>query len=255
MTGPLRRLARQMSNAGAPRVHSMARLPFNPAPAPMAGTAGEPGPPMRYSAVPAYATSFATGGFLAAPVDDSLPASPQEQGRSEWLPPRPLATPIAAECATAVNARAADRLASPELVPTVTADAHTPTAKPVPPAARDEISRGAREAGAPTLAETGTVVPTPHSEVTGTPDLERGRRPPIPPLVASDRLSGNPGTRPSSPQAYSASPTAQADEIHIHIGRIEVTAVHEPAAVAARRKPRGREPMSLDEYLAKRQSK
>jgi hypothetical protein len=49
-----------------------------------------------------------------------------------------------------------------------------------------------------------------------------------------------------------AQQTGPADEIHIHIGRIEVTAVQEPAAPAPRRKPKGREPMSLDDYLAKR---
>jgi hypothetical protein len=43
-------------------------------------------------------------------------------------------------------------------------------------------------------------------------------------------------------------------EVHVHIGRIEVTAVHEPppAKPAASRR---RAPMSLDEYLAKRQGR
>jgi hypothetical protein len=136
----------------------------------------------------------------------------------------------------------------------VTANVHTPTAKPVSPAPPDEIPGNARVAGALALAETATVVPTPHSYGNGKPALDRGHRPPIPPLVASDRLLGDPGTQPPGSQAHRVSPTAPTGEIHIHIGRIEVTAVHEPAAVAARRKPRGREPMSLDDYLARRQS-
>ena len=40
-------------------------------------------------------------------------------------------------------------------------------------------------------------------------------------------------------------------EVHVHIGRIDVTAVHEPAA--PRRRPAGAPaPMSLDTYLARR---
>jgi hypothetical protein len=40
------------------------------------------------------------------------------------------------------------------------------------------------------------------------------------------------------------------NEVHIHIGRIEVTAVHEPAP--ARRRAAATPPMSLDSYFAKR---
>lgn len=41
------------------------------------------------------------------------------------------------------------------------------------------------------------------------------------------------------------------NEVHVHIGRIEVTAL--PEAPAAKPRARGRQPMSLDEYLARRQ--
>ncbi|WP_157633638.1 hypothetical protein [Thioflavicoccus mobilis] len=44
---------------------------------------------------------------------------------------------------------------------------------------------------------------------------------------------------------------AATPEVHVHIGRIEVTAVQEPAP--ARRAPRRAAPtMSLDDYLARR---
>jgi hypothetical protein len=49
----------------------------------------------------------------------------------------------------------------------------------------------------------------------------------------------------------SAGSIEETTEVHISIGRIEVTAVHEPAPskpAAARRNA----PMSLDDYLAKR---
>ena len=40
-------------------------------------------------------------------------------------------------------------------------------------------------------------------------------------------------------------------EVHVHIGRIEVTAVHEAAPERPKRPP-ARGPMSLDEYLTRR---
>jgi hypothetical protein len=43
----------------------------------------------------------------------------------------------------------------------------------------------------------------------------------------------------------------EATEVHIHIGRIDVTAVHEPA-LPGRQQAATRSPMSLDAYLAKR---
>jgi hypothetical protein len=55
-------------------------------------------------------------------------------------------------------------------------------------------------------------------------------------------------TRPQRPGA-----TDDSTEVHIHIGRIDVTAVHEPPP--RRRAPAaGSAPMSLDAYLAKRRS-
>jgi hypothetical protein len=55
---------------------------------------------------------------------------------------------------------------------------------------------------------------------------------------------------PSSAPA-SAIPAREPDEVHIHIGRIEVTAIHEskPASRASRK---GAPPLSLDDYLARR---
>jgi hypothetical protein len=55
-----------------------------------------------------------------------------------------------------------------------------------------------------------------------------------------------PSLRPSaSPVQATAEPT----EVHVHIGRIEVTAVHEPPAPHRPAPPRAA-PMSLQAYLA-----
>ncbi|WJN57324.1 hypothetical protein OH686_01165 [Pseudomonas sp. SO81] len=55
---------------------------------------------------------------------------------------------------------------------------------------------------------------------------------------------------PAAPSAVKA-PPQQADEVHIHIGRIEVTAIQE-SAPSKRETRKGPAPLSLDDYLAKR---
>ena len=91
-------------------------------------------------------------------------------------------------------------------------------------------------------------------------------RPLPPPLVAparpQDRAAHRPGSALARPEEAAAdravrpriaSASAPTDrEVHVHIGRIEVTAVRD-APVAKRPPPKGRAPLSLDEYLARRQ--
>ncbi len=64
------------------------------------------------------------------------------------------------------------------------------------------------------------------------------------------------GLKPQSSTNASKSAGAEPNEVHIHIGRIEVTALQPEAASKEQQKPRsrrGQQPMSLDDYLAKRQ--
>jgi hypothetical protein len=76
-----------------------------------------------------------------------------------------------------------------------------------------------------------------------------------PPLLASTSDSpsafrvATPGGAATADRRTQA--VEETTEVHVHIGRIEVTAVHEPAPAkpAAARRPA---PMSLDEYLARR---
>ncbi len=81
--------------------------------------------------------------------------------------------------------------------------------------------------------------------------------------IASQKASGalplpatllSPSTVPvrqtAAPSAAKA-PPQQADEVHIHIGRIEITAIQE-SAPSKREARKGPAPLSLDDYLAKR---
>jgi hypothetical protein len=63
-------------------------------------------------------------------------------------------------------------------------------------------------------------------------------------------LTPPPVRRGATPQGSTAAPGEDNTEVHIHIGRIDVTAVHETPA-ARRRAPGAPAPMSLDGYLAK----
>jgi len=89
-------------------------------------------------------------------------------------------------------------------------------------------------------------LPLPESErPRQTPTLEVPHPPPpllpLPPLY----------NQQSQPVAVSSPQQPRADEIHVHIGRIEVTAVHEAApAKHSARKPQPS--LSLDDYLARR---
>jgi hypothetical protein len=72
--------------------------------------------------------------------------------------------------------------------------------------------------------------------------------PAAPPAIAAPAITRWLGTTNPTPHAVAS---AEPSEVHIHIGRIEVTAMHE--AAPPRRPPAPRPPpMSLDAYLAKR---
>jgi len=77
-----------------------------------------------------------------------------------------------------------------------------------------------------------------------------------PPLLIRQPIADQPSAQAAvlqavpRPAGQGISQPEQAD-VHIHIGCIEVTAVHEPAASRSRPSPL-QPPMSLDAYLAKR---
>jgi hypothetical protein len=75
----------------------------------------------------------------------------------------------------------------------------------------------------------------------------------LPPQRAMHSQAWNAGNRPpdSSRGPASASGAGEATEVHVTIGRIEVTAVHE-APPSKRRTPPSAKPMTLEEYLARR---
>jgi hypothetical protein len=68
------------------------------------------------------------------------------------------------------------------------------------------------------------------------------------PAITAPATTRQPAMTNSTPHAVAS---GEPSEVHIHIGRIEVTAVHEVAPQRLRPVPTP-PPMSLDAYLAKR---
>jgi hypothetical protein len=78
---------------------------------------------------------------------------------------------------------------------------------------------------------------------------------PLLPLEAPAPARSPTGRPSASPLSYRATATVEeTTEVHVSIGRIEVTAVHE-APPPRRPAPKANKPMSLDEYLARREGR
>jgi len=261
MTGLFRRLARQVVGPQPTRVHAMARLPFVSPP--------EPQPPAE------------AGGMdsASAPATAPSPASEQTTRRMQVDAPVPVAR-------SSKSASAPTHAAPPEAATHATT-AQEPTAceslrgqirVQVPAVEKREPADtlehvvlvpddGAAPATSPsTQAAVGhqqrTDAPQDTAVITAATADDPGVNIP-PPLVSSpeaaaqtpNAAAGDP-TRPSARGSREAqtgnTPTSEPTEVHVHIGRIEVTAVAE--AAPARSKPHaGKAPMSLDEYLAQRE--
>jgi hypothetical protein len=82
--------------------------------------------------------------------------------------------------------------------------------------------------------------------------LPRPAQDAIEPLLPRVREAGRPASSVDHRGRTGSGMVEETTEVHVNIGRIEVTAIHEPAPsqpAAPRRNP----PMSLDDYLARRQ--
>ena len=301
MSGPLRRLARQITGVKTPRVHPMARLPFAPAPELPADRVQEATPEQLIGGPGEPASGplpHRPAAQTLADTPDAVDSPPARQSDSEQLG-RP-----AARDAGPAGIRAAVTPTTEGEVPPLSASMDmTGTTGPANgPARAGEVggARGHLSSPQPSAPMPGPMTGLPAGSIPDRlgsyPETPRPAVEPAPlgiskapgresgpgfktdtlpviepePLVPTHRavsagtLSPSsrtvpdspahwyPGQAPAAPAAYGSRQAP--DEIHVHIGRIEVTAVQETPAAAPRRRPKGREPMSLDDYLAKRRS-
>jgi hypothetical protein len=229
MTGLLHRLAAAATGKSM-LVRSNARLPVNdaaPAWTDVADALPVPRPPARHPAP-----------TEPPPGADSLSASPRpEQARQGPAIEASLET---AAVAQAERGEDALRLEPPApLLPVRLALAPIEAAAaPAPP----QLRTAARNP--PDQEEPGSAAAPADRALRTTSMLERVEPPALLPRAA---------TRSAPAEQFRTSESSDADdgtEVHIHIGRIEVTAVQAPPP--RRKSPSMPPPMSLDEYLVKR---
>lgn len=266
MTGLLHRLAARAAGRAVP-VRSRLALSYGadalPGLAPRPAVVAEPPEADRRTAGdPERREAALRQGPRAAETEEG-PARPPEQARPvDRAPPRPTGAPAQRETPspdpTPAPQAAAER--PTEARPAPGAAARAPAAPPALPGLRGAAPAAAREirdeSGAAPL---GRVVeaaaapewrrPIPAPEVWADPPpllppaAEAAGAEPAARAAAADRTPPPPGRR--TPPAHAA-----AHEVHVHIGRIEITAVRDaPPARPTARPPRTR---SLDAYLAER---
>lgn len=268
MSGPLRRIARQMSNAAAPRVQAMTRLPYASPPELLPDTSSESD--LRAPAQPQAPPQAPMQNDSQAPPE--APASPtyQHPGSRDFMARTHTKTSRYSHAEQLTQAGPAARaprspkaaIAPPAPAPSMAAPQSSTAHSPAGAAAAANPNAGA-DAAPPASAPEVTIKPP------GEPDKGPPRTPvhhlsaAPPPLLDPHSTAPSPQTSsqariaPGMPSPGHPLPAPAAvhatDEVHVHIGRIEVTALQDTPTVTPRRKPKGRQPMSLDDYLAKRQ--
>lgn len=229
MTGLLQRLAaRAAGNAWT--VRSDARLPFH---AIAMETAQEPEPPME---------SSARRGPVHRADPHEAPALDAGVHRSRTRPPAPSPNAIEPGGQQAPQEQPPPMVGDMLATHALRAPVSTPS-----PAAR--VAPDAKVAATSTQAQDASPVgPAP------SPATRRADPPPLMPARAPEAgHASSPAQVPPTVTAWTAarSEATAEPEVHIHIGRIDVTAVHETPRPRA--KPRERaQPVSLDAYLAAR---
>ncbi|MDC7824840.1 hypothetical protein PQS90_06750 [Pseudomonas sp. BLCC-B13] len=258
MSGLFLRLAAQATGQRGTMLHSPARLPYQslperPQPTPEFATA----PPSRADRQPSQVpTDQSQRVAPATPPTRHAPSGRlQEQAekvtQEEWIAPLPRpGVTIHAE-PDGLSGRAPEKHAeirgpavpaamlppqSPDDLSTSVPLAQVPVELPLQPAAQPSLSPA-------TGSEVGAVLRLPERT------LDKLVLPL--PLLPASPPGASPAPAASASASASALPAREPDEVHIHIGRIEVTAIQEsrPASKPSRK---GAAALSLDDYLARR---
>lgn len=262
MTGFLQRLA-QRANGTARTVRAASGMRFAPEPiehgAPIQGDALAPEASMPRESAGSntgFPTEMPRGRFpspVFAPADarrqQAAEAPRHGQATTTLSTPAPLLAPadetgVAHSPAPAARAaRAGASLPNPR-TPDPVDDA--PTARGAPPGTGEPSTP--RPDATPAAASPES---SPASSTAAAPAW-----PQVEPLLAPTIRVRRPASAAQPSLAHRPGQSSHADtttEVHVSIGRIEVTAIHEPAAPAQRPATRRKAPVSLDEYLARRQ--
>lgn len=254
MSGLLRRLAGQALNGGGTAIHSQARMPYL---APLEFAPSQASQPMAavQPATDSAPAPVAVQPLHSAPAPDAGHAEPA----AAMLPPAGVSRPnaIPAPIGPMQESTPADVVGPP---------AHFAPASPMPAGPMPADADGFPPLIPDNAGRPGEAASMP----AGQPQMTVSRPNPLPwtdaqsasprlpaPLLAASRPPLSPESArpapppPGSPQTARAS-LPEPNEVHVHIGRIEVTAVHESQPPKRAAAPPRRQPLSLDDYLAKR---
>ncbi|CAH1748525.1 protein of unknown function [Thauera humireducens] len=261
--GLFSRLARRASGTREPRLHAPARLPFHAPPA-LATTeetrdASYGARVVSAGAETAGHTATAGATTIAAPQAlfahagantgrrESVAASERDAAGTLAASAIDLAQDLPAPLLGPI-ARKPGRLTEPADAPAQSPGARSPGARSP---GRESSGQATARPAAP-LPEVSEPASRPASGVApGAGTWSRiAPAPPKPARGGGMRVSGTSSAFEARPQPGQAGPAAT-DEIHIHIGRIEVTAVQEAATPRARERA-ATAPMSLQDYLDRR---
>lgn len=259
MSGLFRRLAgRALGQPGATQLHALARLPYQATPVGMVE------PPAPWTAEPQPAASQQASQYQAAEQQASPRPAPAQTSPGRRTPQAPMTTSIQPQSVAAPGRAAAilegfePAVASPFLpaeprrINSGIQDAPEQTALPMHPAPQPAplFRPVADKASAPATAASFWRSTNASASLPGRPEqppeslaLPEAVLPPAP-LLAPRHDS------PTQP-VRTAERHRAPDEVHVHIGRIEITAV-QPPAPAKRASRKGQAPLSLDDYLARR---
>lgn len=268
MNGLFLRLATQASGQRSATLRSPAALPFQGVPErvePLESTTDLPDLSRVQAAAteqPASTSGHATAARLAARPPHRLPDS---EAMNPQVPDKQ--TPAVAPRVFQAHDEPATASPLPNQEPK---DTHAPFALAVPPGLIMQpmrtapVSFSAQQADAASLQNprqtTAGHASSPRagsannqSAVIEDPVFEDDSAPlPLPAALISPRTVAPRQAVAAAPLASAPpTPSSQTDEVHIHIGRIEVTAIQE-SAPSKRASRKGTAPLSLDDYLAKR---
>ena len=275
MSSLLQRLASAAIGTASPALHPMARIPYMP-PTPMMPAEGDTtAPPPLKRALTVTNRIYDVPDIVAMQVprpSNPCPSPPSQQAESGTVdifsgtppePAQPAHTQVPGTHGTArltrpPSALETERISLPLDLPS-----------PAPAALRLAPNRSATVLPVPEHPATTTVQPAalrlhiephPYPARSGIEHAapQRPIMDPEPPKALFPQAAANAGSNPRGAVTFrpanrpQAAPSEAKAEVHVHIGRIEVTAVHRSAEPPPRNPPSRPQPMSLNEYLARR---
>ncbi len=272
MSGLFHRLAGQALEQRRTTLHAQARLPFHGPAEPLIAAEPEPELPAANNWPNLISPQAQPQSSVAIPRENAVPPAaavpPWAQAPAavtfasadtpSYAPALPLVlnTPSATEDGRRTGVEGIERIP-----PASAAHARTPVPQRVPKQSNAKVSLPAAERPQPpahdSVRDAEAPPPARVARSTGFVDSNMGTVMPHaavqPALSMPDTLlprQSLPGLGASPAQITRQAPR-EPDEVHIHIGRIEVTAIREPEQ-RKRETRKGSAPLSLDDYLSRR---